>query len=63
VVSQWKVEAASATAVLASFYKRRDRGGSMASALRAAALAIKADNRYEHPFYWAPFILVGRDAH
>jgi CHAT domain-containing protein len=30
-----------------------------ASALRAAALAVRRDPRYRHPFYWAGFVLVG----
>lgn len=62
VVSQWKVEAASSTALLVSFYRHMKRRPSLAAALRAAALETKADPRYEHPFYWAPYILVGRDA-
>jgi CHAT domain-containing protein len=62
VVSQWKVEAASSTSLLVSFYRHMKRQPSLATALRAAALETKADPRYEHPFYWAPYILVGRDA-
>jgi CHAT domain-containing protein len=34
------------------------RGEPPAAALRLAQLAVKA--RYAHPFYWAPFILIGR---
>jgi CHAT domain-containing protein len=61
VVSQWKVEAASSTNLLVSFYRHMKRQPSLAAALRAAALETKSDPRYEHPFYWAPYILVGRD--
>jgi CHAT domain-containing protein len=28
-------------------------------ALREAALAVRSDPRYRHPFYWAGFTLVG----
>lgn len=61
VVSQWKVEAASSTNLLVAFYRHMKRQPSFAVALRSAALETKADPRYEHPFYWAPYILVGRD--
>jgi CHAT domain-containing protein/Tfp pilus assembly protein PilF len=61
VVSQWKVEATSATSLLVSFYRQMKKQPSLAASLRAAALETKSDPRYEHPFYWAPFILVGRD--
>jgi CHAT domain-containing protein len=28
-------------------------------ALRKAQLALIAGGKYSHPFYWAPFILIG----
>jgi CHAT domain-containing protein len=31
----------------------------VAAALRAAALEIKRDPRYRHPFHWAPFVVIG----
>lgn len=30
-----------------------------AEALRAAALGVRKDPAYQHPFYWAPFIMIG----
>jgi len=32
---------------------------SAAEALRAAALKLKGDRRYQHPFHWASFVVVG----
>jgi CHAT domain-containing protein len=31
----------------------------VAATLRAAALEIKRDPRYRHPFHWAPFVVIG----
>jgi CHAT domain-containing protein len=31
---------------------------SRASALQAAQLALIKDPRYDHPCYWAPFLLI-----
>jgi CHAT domain-containing protein len=28
-------------------------------ALREAALSLLRDGRHAHPFYWAPFLLIG----
>jgi CHAT domain-containing protein len=28
-------------------------------ALRKAQLALMSDKKYSHPFYWAPFVLIG----
>jgi len=46
--------------VMASFYRALAAGGiSKAEALRSAQRTLIAGGEYAHPFYWAPFILVG----
>jgi CHAT domain-containing protein/tetratricopeptide (TPR) repeat protein len=63
LVSQWKVNSASTSALMIKFYKylqpttRVKR--TKAEALRLASLDLMKDERYRHPFYWAPFVLVG----
>ena len=66
VVSQWKVQSDSTTQLMIEFHrqlKSRPMGSaaenSAAMALRAAALKLKSDSRYRHPFDWAGFIVVG----
>jgi CHAT domain-containing protein len=59
VLSQWKVESESTTRLMIAFHEHRQSGLSDAEALRAAALALKKDPLYGHPFYWAPFIAIG----
>jgi CHAT domain-containing protein len=59
VVSQWNVDAASTTELMLEFHRRLRRGVSPAEALRRSALALRASPRYGHPFYWAPFMVVG----
>ncbi len=66
VVSQWKVESASTTELMLEFHRRLKSGikGSSASlssaqALRQAALKLLHSDQYAHPFYWAPFVVVG----
>ena len=41
------------------FYRELAAGQPKAEAMRRAQLAVKNDPRYAHPFYWAPFVLVG----
>lgn len=56
----WPVEDAAATLVMQKFYAGLGREGlSRAEALRRAQLAALQDKRFAHPFYWAPFIIVG----
>jgi CHAT domain-containing protein/Tfp pilus assembly protein PilF len=66
VVSQWKVESESTTALMVAFHRRLkprlDAGAARlgaAGALRRGALDMMRDPRYRHPFYWAGFVLVG----
>jgi hypothetical protein len=60
VVSQFRVESKSTTALLIGFHRRLAAGtASKAEALRAAALDLLHTPRYAHPYYWAGFILVG----
>jgi CHAT domain len=45
--------------LMAHFYDHLARGETVASSLRAAQLAMRADRRTQHPFYWAGFAVVG----
>ena len=59
VLSQWKVESDSTSRLMIAFHQNRQKNLSDAEALRTAALAIRKDPAYQHPFYWAPFIVIG----
>jgi CHAT domain-containing protein/tetratricopeptide (TPR) repeat protein len=61
VVSQWKVDSQSTAELMVELHRalRSSRGTTVAQALRRAALATRANPRYRHPFYWAPFVVVG----
>ena len=56
----WPVADQSTAALMADMYrKRQSLHLSKIEALRQAQLALQAQPRYRHPFYWAPFILMG----
>ena len=57
VVSLWAVSDRSTAELMGQMYSGIRAGGSKRSALRNAQLAIK--DAYGHPYYWAPFILMG----
>ena len=64
VVSLWKLESVSAAALTLAFHTRLRQSlgegrGDVADSLRAAALALRRDPRYRHPFYWAGLVAVG----
>ena len=61
VVSQWNVDSASTTELMIAFHRQLLAGDGLAEALRRAALDMAKNPRYRHPFYWAPFVAVGRD--
>lgn len=57
VVSLWLVQDEATALMMEKYYERLRKGLAPAEALRAAQLAIK--DEYSHPYYWAPFIVVG----
>ena len=59
VVSLWNVEDSSTRQLMREFYGNLARGVGRAEALRQAKLTLLHQPKYEHPFYWAPFIAAG----
>jgi CHAT domain-containing protein len=58
VLSQWKVSDESTAMLMSHYYRSLRAGQSPAAALREAALALKQQSRFQHPYYWAPFICI-----
>jgi CHAT domain-containing protein len=66
IVSQWKVDSAGTAQLMVNFYKllleSKGQGRKAKSeALRQAAVMLMKDRKYQHPFYWAGFVVVGSD--
>ncbi len=65
VVSQWSVESESTTELMLNFHRRlRVVDGARsamtkAEALRQAQLQLLRTKGYQHPFFWAGFVMVG----
>ncbi len=59
LASQWEVDSASTGRLMVEFHRGWLAGLDKAEALRRAALAVRAEERYRHPFYWGAFVLVG----
>jgi tetratricopeptide (TPR) repeat protein len=57
VTSLWSASDQATADLMTRLYKNLHQGDSKRAALTKAQLAIKAS--YEHPFYWAPFVLMG----
>ncbi|HJZ71678.1 MAG TPA: CHAT domain-containing tetratricopeptide repeat protein [Vicinamibacterales bacterium] len=57
MVSLWDVHDESAAEFMGEFYRRYVRGGGPAAALAGAMKAARQER--PHPYYWAPFGLVG----
>ncbi|GAP33804.1 hypothetical protein ISF6_1059 [Piscinibacter sakaiensis] len=58
--SLWPVADDAAVPLMAGFYDELLRDGrSKARALQAAQVALLRQRAFAHPFYWAPFILIG----
>jgi tetratricopeptide (TPR) repeat protein len=58
LVSLWAVNDASTARLMGDFYRHLDAGYSPAAAMRLSQSEMRFD--YPHPFYWAPFLVIGR---
>jgi CHAT domain-containing protein len=61
LLTQWEVLDSSTNEVMLSFYKHLKKNGSKgkAKALQLAQLDLMEHEEFRHPYYWAPFTLVG----
>lgn len=59
VASLWSVEDESTRNLMVEFYKNLKEGKSKSQALQLAQCRQLAQEKYNHPFFWAPFILIG----
>lgn len=57
MVSLWAVNDRSTSGLMHEVYRQIRAGAGKRAALRRAQLAVKQE--YGHPYYWAPFILMG----
>jgi tetratricopeptide (TPR) repeat protein len=58
VASLWLVQDETTAELMENWYEHLSEGVGRATALRNAQLALK--EKYPHPYYWAPFLLIGR---
>ena len=59
----WEVDDQSSVRLMTSFYRHMNgsaKSGNMASALALAQQELRSTKELGHPYYWAPFMLVGR---
>ncbi|MFX1767491.1 CHAT domain-containing protein [Paraburkholderia sp. A1RI-2L] len=59
IVSMWPVADASTAITMRTFYSQLSQGQEAIDAMRAAQLAVMKEPRFAHPFFWAPFDLMG----
>ena len=56
----WSVSDESTAEFMAEFYRELFQTQvSKAEAVRQSQLMLLKNSKYEHPYYWAPFVLVG----
>jgi CHAT domain-containing protein len=61
IAALWVVKDEATALFMAEFYRilSTEPGISKAEALRQTQLTLLQNRQYQHPFYWAPFVLVG----
>jgi CHAT domain-containing protein/tetratricopeptide (TPR) repeat protein len=60
LVTLWDVYDRSTADLMTSFYRAHEtRGMNKAAALKEAQVEMIRSKKYSHPYYWAPFVLIG----
>jgi CHAT domain-containing protein len=59
IVSLWSVDVGSTQELMLEFYRLLKNGSDKATALQEAQKKIMEQDKYSHPYYWAPFVLIG----
>jgi CHAT domain-containing protein len=59
IASLWPVADESTAVLMSTLYGELARGADIQSAMQAAQLAVLRNPRQKHPFFWAPFNLIG----
>ena len=58
LLTQWNVHGPSVAEFMTAFYRNLNTGQSKPLALQQAMIEVR--NQHSHPYYWAPFFLVGK---
>jgi CHAT domain-containing protein len=59
-VSLWQVADTSTSDLMVRFYQHLSQSGDKAEALRLSKLEMIREGRFDRPYFWAPFILIGQ---
>lgn len=59
IASLWSVSDTGTMALMTAFYAGIAKGDDIGTALRGAQRALIASKAHAHPFFWAPFVVVG----
>ena len=60
LASLWTIADATTVDLMDTFYTELERGNATkAESLRAAQIELIASERFGHPRYWAPYLLIG----
>jgi len=62
LVSQWSVSDEATVTLMTTFYREYLCQDNKALALQQAMREIRADPKFNHPLFWAPFVVVGAEA-
>jgi CHAT domain-containing protein len=58
IVSLWTADDSATARLMSLLYAELQAGAAPSAALRAAQIAVLSEQ--PHPFFWAPFVLLGR---
>lgn len=55
----WRVDDKATSTLMSEAYLQKSKGSNKIESIRSAQLKLLHSSKYKHPFYWAPFVLMG----
>ena len=59
IASLWQINDSATTELISDFYRNLSPDSTKAESLQQAQLSLMATDNWQHPAYWAPFLLIG----
>ena len=59
IASLWQINDSATTELISDFYRNLSPDSTKAVSLQQAQLSLMATENWNHPAYWAPFLLIG----
>ncbi|MEO0142285.1 MAG: CHAT domain-containing protein, partial [candidate division WOR-3 bacterium] len=59
IAGLWEIADEASVKLVKEFYSRLKKGEAKSKSLKEAQIVLLNSSEFSHPFFWAPFVLIG----